>query len=132
MAPANASPSTRSILIIEDEESVRALLRFALTQVGYVIREAGNGRQGITAFRQAPTDLVITDIFMPDRDGLEVIETLRRMRPHVKILAISGASGTMDYFGQATSVGGVAVLRKPFAMPTLLKTVAALLKESPQ
>ena len=104
-----------TILIIEDDDSVRALLRTTLTNAGYTVLEADNGRQGIRVFRKAPTDLVITDLYMPDRDGLDVIEALRRSHRRVPIVAISGASGTMGYFPLAQSLGAVAVLQKPFA-----------------
>lgn len=65
---------------------------------------------------------------MPDRDGLEVIEALRRTHPQVKVLAISGASGTMGYFPLAQLLGAVAVLQKPFAPSAFLNIVAQLLK----
>ena len=120
------SPRKQSILIIEDEEAVRHLLRCCLEEAGYIVSEAPNGRKGVYAFRKAPTDLVITDIYMPERDGLEVIESLRRSRPTVKILVISAASGTMDYFKLARAAGASA-LRKPFALQTLLSQVAFLL-----
>jgi DNA-binding response OmpR family regulator len=119
-------PRKQSILIIEDEEAIRQLLRCCLEEAGYSVSEASNGRKGVQAFRKAPTDLVITDIYMPERDGLEVIECLRRTRPTVKILVISGASGTMDYFKLARAAGASA-LRKPFALQTLLSQVAFLI-----
>ena len=117
-----------TILLIEDDDSVRALLRTTLTSAGYTVQEAVNGRHGIRVFRKAPTDLVITDLYMPDRDGLDVIEALRRSHRRVKILAISGASGTMGYLPVAQSLGAVAVLQKPFAPSALLHLVADLLK----
>jgi DNA-binding response OmpR family regulator len=124
-------PRKQSILIIEDEEAVRHLLRCYLEEAGYIVSEAPNGRKGVQAFRKAPTDLVITDIYMPERDGLEVIECLRRSRPTVKILVISGASGTMDYFKIARAAGASA-LRKPFALQTLLSQVAFLIGKAAQ
>jgi CheY-like chemotaxis protein len=120
--------NTPTILLLEDDDSVRALLRTTLTSAGYTVLEANSGRQGIRSFRKAPSDLVITDLYMPDRDGLEVIEALRRSHPQVKVLAISGASGTMDYLPLAQSLGAVAVLQKPFAPSALLQVVAQLLK----
>jgi CheY-like chemotaxis protein len=120
--------NTPTILLIEDDDSVRALLRTTLTSAGYTVLEANSGRRGIRSFRKAPSDLVITDLYMPDRDGLEVIEALRRSHPQVKVLAISGASGTMDYLPLAQSLGAVAVLQKPFAPSALLQVVAQLLK----
>jgi CheY-like chemotaxis protein len=117
-----------SVLLIEDDESLRELLRITLIGAGYVVLEAINGRQGVQAFRKTPTDLVITDLYMPERDGLEVIEALRRTHPRVKVLAISGASGTMGYLPLAQSLGAVAVLQKPFAPSAFLHVVARLLK----
>lgn len=116
-----------SILVIDDEAAVRELLRIGLEAAGHSVREARNGREGTRAFRKEPCDLVITDIYMPDRDGLEVIEALRRTHPQVKILVMSGASGTMDYLRMAQLLGAARVLRKPFVMPTVLKAVAELL-----
>ena len=117
-----------SILLIEDDDSLRELLRTTLVTAGYSVLEAVNGRHGVRAFRKTPTDLVITDLYMPERDGLEVIEALRRSHPRVKVLAISGASGTMGYFPLAQSLGAVAVLPKPFSPSVLLKIVAELLR----
>ena len=117
-----------SVLLIEDDESLREFLRMTLVGAGYAVAEAVNGRQGVKAFRKSPTDLVVTDLYMPERDGLEVIEALRRSHPRVKVLAISGASGTMGYFSRAQSLDAVAVLQNPSARPLFLKLVEQLLK----
>lgn len=117
-----------SVLLIEDDGSLRELLRAILLSAGYAVFEAANGRQGVQTFRKSPTDLVVTDLYMPERDGLEVIEALRRTHPQVKVLAISGASGTMGYFPVAQARGAVAVLQKPFAPSTFVTLVAELLK----
>lgn len=117
-----------SVLLIEDDESLREFLRITLVGAGYTVAEAINGRQGVKAFRKSPTDLVVTDLYMPERDGLEVIEALRRSHPRVKVLAISGASGTMGYFSLAQSLGAVAVLQKPFGSAAFLKVVEQLLR----
>ena len=119
-----------SILLIDNDAAVREVLRIALMTAGYSISEAANGRQGINSFRKAPTDIVITDIYMPDRDGLEVIEALRRTRPTVKILAISGASGNMNYLHRAEVLGADRVLAKPLSMPIVLRVVSELLGTS--
>lgn len=116
-----------SILIIDDNAALREVLRVGLETAGHTVREMRNGRDGIRAFRKEPSDLVITDIYMPERDGLELIEALRRTHPQVKILAMSGASGTMDYLNRARLLGAAMVIRKPFEIPTLLKTVGDLL-----
>ena len=116
-----------SILVIDDNAALREVLRIGLETAGHNVREMRNGREGVRAFRKEPCDLVITDIFMPDRDGLELIEALRRTHPQVKIIAMSGASGTMDYLPVAQSLGAARIIRKPFAVPTMLTVVAELL-----
>ena len=118
-----------SILVIDDNAALREVLRVGLETAGHRVREMRNGRDGIRAFRKEPCDLVITDIYMPERDGLELIEALRRSHPHVKILAMSGASGTMDYLNKARALGAARVIRKPFVMTTVLRAVTDLLKE---
>lgn len=117
-----------SILLIENDAALRAVLREGLLVAGYSVQEATNGRLGVNAFRKTPTDLVITDLYMPERDGLEVIEALRRTHPHVPILAISGASGTMDYLSLAVTLGASRILPKPFTVSTLLEIVIDLLR----
>ncbi len=107
-----------SILLIEDDVSLRELIHITLRTAGYDVIDAVNGRLGLKAFRKSPTDL-----YMPERDGLEV----RRSHRSVKVLAISGASGTIGYFPLAQSLGAVAVLQKPFSPSVLLKVVAELL-----
>jgi len=119
-----------SIFLIENDEAVREVLRIALMAAGHSVSEAANGRQGINSFRKAPTDVVITDIYMPDRDGLEVVEALRRTHPAVKILAISGASGSMNYLKRAEFLGATRVLAKPLSMPTVLRIVSELLSKN--
>ena len=118
-----------SVLIIENDDAVRELLRTALATAGYSVREAANGRLGINAFRKMPADLVITDIYMPDKDGLEVIEALRRTHPTVKVLAISGASGTIGYLREAQALGAARVLAKPVSIPTVLHVISEILGE---
>ena len=78
-------------------------------------------------FREAPADLVITDIYMPGCDGLEVIQTFRRANPGLKILAVSGRSETANFLEVARMLGASSVLRKPFDMGVFLQTVGRLL-----
>lgn len=111
----------------DDDDAIRGLLRTALEGVGYVVREAANGVEGFQLFRQSPTDLVVTDIYMPGCDGLEVIQTLRRINPDIKILAVTGRSDTADFLKVARMLGASSVLRKPFAMGVFLQTVEQLL-----
>jgi len=119
-----------SILVIDDIDAVRTLLRLTLEGAEYDVQEAANGVEGIRAFQKAPADLVITDIFMPSCDGLEVIQALRRVDPGVKILAVTGQSETSDFLNVARMLGAKSVLRKPFETNVLLQTVADLLSPS--
>ena len=116
-----------SILVIEDDDGIRALLRLWLEEAGHTVWETMNGRDGTREFRKAPIDLVITDIYMPLCDGLDVIRRLRRLHAKLPILAISGGSGTMDYLRMAQSEGASRVLYKPFTVGIVIKTVAELL-----
>jgi CheY-like chemotaxis protein len=110
------------ILIIDDEEDVRRLLRVVLEAEGLEIAEAEGGAKAIQTFRQQPADLVFCDLFMPDKDGLEVIQELRREFPGVKIIAMSGGGycGTMALLDVARRLGAIDVLSKPFDVATLV------------
>ncbi len=117
-----------TILVIDDEEQVRSLLRQALTGAGYEVVEAGNGRQGLDRYREAPTDLVITDILMPDEDGLEATLQLTREFPEVKIIAMTGGSGNTNFLDVAKLFGARKTLSKPFELARLLEAVRDELK----
>ena len=78
------------VLLIEDDDLVRATLRDALESNGYEVATATNGLDGLERFRSAPADVVVTDILMPEKEGIETIIELRRDHPEVKIIAISG------------------------------------------
>ena len=112
-----------SILIIDDEESVRALLRFALESAGYEVTEAANGRQGLERYRHRSTDLVITDIVMPELNGLDMLLELTREFLHTKVIAISGAGGEQNVLDAAKLLGVRRTFQKPFSMTRLLDAV---------
>ena len=78
------------ILVIDDEATIRELLRFVLEEEGYEVIEAADGAEGLQRYQADPTDLVITDLMMPGMHGLELLEALRRMVPTPALLAISG------------------------------------------
>lgn len=119
------------ILIIDDEEMVRNSLHVMLEHEGHSILEAENGVIGLSLAEQHHPDLIITDIFMPDKDGLEVIRELRQQQSTVKILAITGggASGSLNLLPQASAFGAHATLHKPFTRRALLQTIQQLLAE---
>ena len=112
-----------TILIIDDEESVRALLRFALEAAGYEVTEAANGRQGLELYRQRPTDLVIVDMLMPVMNGLDMLLDLTREFLHAKLIAISGAGGEQNVLDVAKLLGARQTFQKPFSVPQLLRAV---------
>lgn len=113
----------RSILIIDDDEQIRAFLRRVLEAAGYMVSEAPNGQEGLRQFRQTPTALVITDLFMPERDGLEVTMALHRESPTVKIIVLTGGSGQRDFLEVAKLLGAHRTMRKPVTIAELLQAV---------
>ena len=117
------------ILIIEDEIELRDMLKLALTRKKYKVFEADDGRQAINRFKPSITDLVITDIIMPEEDGLKVIMKLRDLKPAIKIIAISGGgkAGPGSYLNMAKALGADAVYSKPFSINDLIVTIEQLL-----
>jgi DNA-binding response OmpR family regulator len=113
------------ILIIDDELPMRRLLTRALNDAGHTVYDAPDGGVGLQLFRDVGPALVITDIVMPDVEGIEMIRKVRGDDQHVPILAISGSDPIYLHF--ATELGATAALRKPFAVDQLLTTVDALL-----
>lgn len=120
-----------SILIIEHTEAVRVLFRTILEQAGYTVVEASNGNEGIRLFHEAPTDVVITDMYMPYPDGLEVIRKLRAHFPALKILAVSGTDGPGGMLTAAKAMGADEILPKPLGVEELLTGVSNLCGRAP-
>lgn len=119
-----------NILVIDDDEAVRWIIRRTMEAEGHVVSEAANGFDGLLRFAAAPADLVITDILMPEREGIETIIELRRGHPELPILAISGGSPITERDGLLASadlLGATEVLPKPFELTQLRATVRALL-----
>ena len=112
-----------TILVIDDQDSVRKLLRTVLERAGHEVTEASNGRLGLAAYRERPADLVITDILMPEMNGLDLILELTRAFLNVKVIAISGAPDTQNAFDAAKLLGVRHTLYKPFSIEALLKAV---------
>lgn len=115
------------ILVIDDDDNLRSVIRVSLEMAGHRVREAVDGSQGLELFRQRPADLVFCDIFMPNKEGLETIMELRRLHHDVKIISMSGGSNafTNDFLQDSCLLGAAGVLRKPFDMEELLATVDA-------
>lgn len=113
------------LLLIDDDGLFREILAAALVRAGHVVVQAENGRQGAEFFRKAPADLVITDLVMPDREGIEMIAALRRDWPTLPIIAMSG--GSPVYLTLAARLGAQRTLAKPFAPPLLLRAIDDLI-----
>ena len=116
-----------SILVIDDEESIRFVLHKALEHAGFVVRETSDGREGIEEYQRNPPDMVILDLLLPDIDGVDVMLELSWDYPDVKILAITGGSGPLDFSEVAEKIGAIRVLKKPFDLDDLERQVNELL-----
>ena len=118
------------ILVMDDDALLRGALRVALEAAGYDVMEAADGEVGLRLYREHGADLVLVDIFMPERDGLEVIRELRAERPQLKILAISGGGqrARVEILKAATALGASRTLRKPFEPRNLLTAIRELLE----
>ncbi len=121
----------QSILVIDDEEHLREAMRFTLEEEGYAVVDAENGRAGIDIYRQSPTDLIITDIIMPDYEGMETILAFKREFPESRIIAMSGReqSGPVSFLSMAQKLGAGQTLNKPFRRAELLSAVREVLHQ---
>ena len=119
------------ILVIDDEPGIRELLRDVLTGAGHEVEVAADGRQGLAAQRARPADLIITDIFMPEREGIETIIELQQDFPAIKVIAMSGGGNrarSLDYLPTARQFGAVRTLPKPFDVEVMLALVREVLE----
>ena len=114
-----------SILVIDDDDRARDVIRQMLEGAGYEVSLASDGEEGIKTYKESPTDLIITDVIMPNEDGMGVIINLRKDFPHVKIIAISGGGRVVnaDFLKIAQTLGAMSTLKKPFDKEDLLKAV---------
>ena len=119
----------KRILVIDDDANLLSILAEMLTTAGYEVVEASNGKDGVRLYRQALFDLVVTDLLMPEKDGLEVVMELRKDFPQVKIITVSGG-GAYGNSSLDTSklLGAVRTLRKPFTEDQLLQAVQEVLE----
>ena len=125
------------ILIVDDEEDIRDVLEMILEAEGYAIRLASNGDDALEQQREFQADVLITDIIMPEKDGITLIKQVREAFPETKIIAISGGGDPADYkpdaitttvyLSTATVEGADAVLSKPFDRENIIQTVASLM-----
>lgn len=114
-----------TILIIDDEPLMRLTLRTALEQAGYAVIEACDGNEGLARFEAENPDLVLTDIIMPDREGVETIGVMKRARPQTPIIAMSGGGrlGASVFLDLAQKLGATRTLSKPIRNGDLQQAV---------
>ena len=115
------------ILVIDDDSRMRRLVARILERENHEVIEAANGKKGIDQFAAHRPDIVITDLLMPEQEGIETIRELRRVAPSLRIVAMSGGGGAtgndMMFLGMAKALGADAVLAKPFRADELIRAV---------
>lgn len=117
------------ILLVDDDVSFRPMLQAKLEWLGHEVIVAGNGNEALARYGEWPIDLVLTDLIMPDKEGIELISELRRRAPGVAIVAMSGGGRVSPhgYLGIARHVGATQVLAKPFSSQELVGALEAAL-----
>ncbi len=120
------------ILVVDDEDIIRFTLRQMLEKAGHEVFEAANGLEALKSFEELEVDLVITDIIMPVKEGIETIVELRRRQPELKIIAVSGGGRThnLDYLQIAKRFGADGALAKPLDRQAVVATVAGVLGDA--
>ncbi|MBX9928726.1 MAG: response regulator [Gemmatimonadaceae bacterium] len=114
------------ILCIDDDLQIRSWLQRLLVLSGWEVEVAEHGRAGVAAYRAQPADVVLTDIVMPEQEGIETIMQLRKEFPSVRIIAMSGGGSVAPraYLLSAKTLGAKAILEKPFSRDELLAALA--------
>ena len=117
------------ILLVEDDKDLREVLKISLSRRGFKVFEAENGKEAIIRFKPSITELVVTDLIMPEEDGLKVIMQCREKKPALKIIAISGGgkAGPASYLNLAKALGADAIFSKPFSLNDLISKIEDLL-----
>lgn len=128
------SGNPKRILVVDDEKPMRNILELMLRGEGYEVLAAADGNEAMELARTIHFDLVVTDIMMPGKDGIETIRELLALDREMKIIAMSGGQpgGTGDFLILATTLGASAVLRKPFGRDDFVNTLRAVLEQKPR
>jgi len=116
------------VLVIDDNDDFRSLLRLALEREGFVVQTAANGLEGLALLKGWPADVLVTDIFMPGKEGIETISEVRKQFPGVRIVAMSGRPSATDFdpLSIAAQLGAAKTLKKPFDIDELIDAVRRL------
>ena len=124
----------QTILIIEDDHNILLMIKRMLEPFGFDIKLASNGQEGMDVFHKVKVDLVITDIIMPEKEGLEIIREMKRELPDLKIIAMSGGGklSADNYLETAKIFGATNILEKPFTRKQIVTAVQATLDNKDQ
>lgn len=120
------------VLVVDDEESVRDMVMAMIKPDGYDVIEAANGTEACDACKEMPVDLIITDIVMPEKNGIDLIRQVKKEYPDVAVIAISGGGGIegrYDYLEIAKLVGADNILKKPFEVRELRSAISEAMKD---
>jgi len=122
----------KNILLVDDEESIRKMVRAVLADEEYAFTEANNGVEALEIMEGQSFDLIITDVIMPDCDGIELVMTVRKKLPDIKVIVMSGGGRVRadHYLNLAEKLGAARVFEKPFNTAELRETVSELLSET--
>jgi DNA-binding NtrC family response regulator len=124
------SPTGHRILVVDDDPGIRRVLHILLSRAGYRVTQARDGLEALRLWRDQGSDLVITDLHMPEKNGIETILELLTHSPGTRIIAMSGGGQTrrLDLLGNATLLGAVLTIEKPFTLPEMMSLVRRALK----
>jgi len=119
----------RRILVVDDDASIRRTLSILLTKAGYEVTQASDGSEAVRLWRDRGGDLVITDLHMPEKDGIETIVELLSHTPGIRIIAMSGGGQTkrLDLLGNVALLGSILTIEKPFTLAEMMTTVSRAL-----
>lgn len=120
------SVKQRHILVVDDDAGVREVIRAMLESAGFSVSLAVNGREAVSMLESSTYDLILTDLVMPEQEGISTIKEIRQKYPDVKVIAMSGAFGG-DYLRIAGYLGAHGTLAKPIRLESMLKTIEEVL-----
>ena len=113
------------IMIVDDDPGIRRALHILLSREGYLVTQACDGMEAVRMWREKGGDLVITDLHMPEKNGIEMIVELLSQTPAIRIIAMSGGGQTrrLDLLGNAIMLGAILTIEKPFTLNEMMQTV---------
>ena len=116
------------VLVVDDNDDFRSLLKMALEREGFHVATAANGQDALVALRSRPAEVMVTDIFMPGKEGIETISEVRKQFPAMRIVAMSGRPSATDFdpLSIAAELGAAKTLKKPFDIDELIDAVRRL------